>query len=68
MQKRFRMAFRFFELSLNRHHQSRFLDIQKTDYDLYWPFVYLKHHLSEFVKVAFFDAQDAEIVFTYPLD
>jgi hypothetical protein len=32
------------------------------------PFASLKHHLSEFVQVAFFDAQDAENDFAWPFD
>jgi hypothetical protein len=32
------------------------------------PFAYLKHHLSDFVQVAFFDARNAENNFTWPLD
>jgi hypothetical protein len=33
---------------------------QKADYDFSGPVVYLKQHLSGFIKVAFFDSQDAE--------
>jgi hypothetical protein len=29
---------------------------------------YLKHHLSDFFQVAFFNAQDAENEFVWPLD
>jgi hypothetical protein len=35
-------------------------DVQKADYDFQGPFAYLKHHLSDVVQVAFFDAQDGE--------
>jgi hypothetical protein len=36
-----------------------FKDFQKTDYEFSRPFVYLKHRLSDFIQVTFFDAQDA---------
>jgi hypothetical protein len=32
------------------------------------PFAYLKHHLSEFVQVALFNAQDVENEFEWPFD
>jgi hypothetical protein len=42
-----------------------FQDVQKTDYEFSWPFAYLKHHLSDFVKIAFFDIRDAENGFAW---
>jgi hypothetical protein len=32
------------------------------------PIAYLKHHLSDFVQVAFFDSQDAENEYALPFD
>jgi hypothetical protein len=32
------------------------------------PFEFLKHHLCDFVQVAFFDPQDAELDFTWPFN
>jgi hypothetical protein len=46
---------------------SLFDDVQKADYEFSGPFAYLKHHLSNFVQVAFFNAQDAENEVAWPL-
>jgi hypothetical protein len=48
-------------------HQSRFFRRQEADYEFSGPFAYLKLHLSEFVKVALFDAQKAENDIALPL-
>jgi hypothetical protein len=62
-----RMAFRHLETSLEKRKMKTmnsssffFHDVQKTDYALLGPFAYLKHHLSDMVKIAFFDSRDAE--------
>jgi hypothetical protein len=44
-----------------------FSDVQKAYY-FSGPFIYLKHHLSEFVKIGFFDTEDAENDFAWPSD
>jgi hypothetical protein len=45
-----------------------FLRLQKEDYEFQVPFAYLKHHLSDFVQVSFFDAKDAENEFAWLFD
>jgi hypothetical protein len=42
--------------------------VQKADYESFVPFAHLKHHLSNSVRIGFFDAQDAENNFTWPFD
>jgi hypothetical protein len=32
------------------------------------PFTYLNHHFSDFLRVAFFDAQEAKYEFAWPFD
>jgi hypothetical protein len=61
------MAFRHRETSLHRLHHS-FFKTSRRHYDFLGPFAYLKHHLSDFVKIAFFDARDAENDFEWHFD
>jgi hypothetical protein len=50
-------------------HQSRFFFfVQKTDYDFSGPFAYLRNHLSDFVQVVHFDAQEAQNEFAWQFD
>jgi hypothetical protein len=37
-----------------------FKDVQEADYEFTGPFSNIKNYLNNLVKVAFFDAQDAE--------
>jgi hypothetical protein len=37
-------------------------------YEFSGPFDYLNHHLSDFAQVPFFNAQDAEIEYVWPID
>jgi hypothetical protein len=62
------MAFRHLETSLQRIHKGVFQDVQKADYEFSGPFAYLKHHLNNFVQVAFFLAQVAENELAWPFD
>jgi hypothetical protein len=39
-----------------------------ADYEFSGPFFYLKHHLSNFLQLALFDAKEAENVFSWPFD
>jgi hypothetical protein len=57
------MKRRFIEFTLDT-----FLGVQKADYRVSGPFAYLKHHLSDSVQVAFFDAQDPENEFLCHFD
>jgi hypothetical protein len=41
-------------------------DVQMADY-ISGLFAFFLHHLNSFIQVAFFDAQDAENVFLWPL-
>jgi hypothetical protein len=41
------------------------LDVREADYEFSGPFTYLKHQLSDFAKVAFFDAQEAQNKFAW---
>jgi hypothetical protein len=59
------MAFRHV-ISHHRLYHGRFLNVQKADYEFSGPFAYLKHHIRNFVKVAFLDAQGAENDFARP--
>jgi hypothetical protein len=43
-------------------------DVQKVDYEFSGPFVYLKHHICNFVQLVCVDAQDAENEFAWPFD
>jgi hypothetical protein len=62
------MAFQHLEPSLHRLQQSFFYDVRKADYDFSGPFAYLKHHICDFVKIAFFNAQNEENAFEWPFD
>jgi hypothetical protein len=59
------MAFQHLKKLLYRPPNS-FFKTSRRHYDYSGPFAYLKHHLSEFVKVVSFDAQDAENDFSWP--
>jgi hypothetical protein len=54
------MAFKHLETSLHDFTKVVFKDVQKVDLEFIGPFAYLKHHLSDFVQVALFDAQEEE--------
>jgi hypothetical protein len=62
------MAFRLHETLLHRHHKVASQEVQKTVYEFYGPFPYLKHYLNDFIKVNFFHAQDAEKEFVWTLE
>jgi hypothetical protein len=62
------MAFRHLETSFHRLHQSRFLDVQKTDYEFSGPFAYLKYYLNYFVQVALVKIQNAKNEYVWPFD
>jgi hypothetical protein len=62
------MAFRHLQTSLHPLHLSRFLRRTEEDYEFSGTFAYLKHQLSNFVQVAFFDTQDAENEFEWTLE
>jgi hypothetical protein len=42
--------------------------VQKADFEFSGQFSYLKRHLSDFMKVTFFDSGDAENEFAWPFD
>jgi hypothetical protein len=44
-----------------------FQDVQLEGYVFSVSFAYLKHHLRDFVQVVFFDSQDAENYFAWPV-
>jgi hypothetical protein len=46
--------------SLHPLHNRRLLRRPEHNYEISWPFPYLKHHLSDFIQIAFLDAQDVE--------
>jgi hypothetical protein len=56
------MAYRDHETSLNRHHQRRTLRRSEGRKNFSGPFASLKHHLSDFIQVDFFD-----FVFVWPI-
>jgi hypothetical protein len=53
MRKMISHGFWHLETSLHRLHKSSFLTRPQIDYKFSWPFTYLKHHLSDFVKITF---------------
>jgi type VI protein secretion system component VasK len=60
------MALRHHETSHHQYQQSRILRRSEADYEFTGQFAYLKHHLSEFTKVAFFDSQNRENEIAWP--
>jgi hypothetical protein len=60
------MAFRNHETSLHRLHLSAILRRSEGILLFSGPFAYLKHHLSDFIQVALFDAQDTKNDFVLP--
>jgi hypothetical protein len=46
--------------SLHPLHNRRLLGRPEDNYEVSWPFAYLKHHLSDFIQIAFLDAQNVE--------
>jgi hypothetical protein len=62
-----RMDFRHFETWFHRLHQSRFLRRPEEDYEFSRTFAYLKHHLIDFIQIAFFDVQKAQNEFAWTL-
>jgi hypothetical protein len=46
--------------SLQPPHNTRLLRRPEDNNEISWPFAYLKHHLSDFIQMAFLDAQDVE--------
>jgi hypothetical protein len=42
--------------------------VQKADFDFSGPLPYLKHHSSDFMKVAFFDSRFEENENAWPID
>jgi hypothetical protein len=62
------MAHRHLERSLHRLRQNRFLKSPDVRSLIFWANRLLKHHLSDFVQVDLFDAQDAENEFAWHFD
>jgi hypothetical protein len=62
------MAFRQLETKLHRLQQSRFLRRPEGWLWVFRGFAYFKHHLSEFLQIAFLDVQHRENKFAWHLD